>query len=633
MERALIGLLLGLSLTVVYPARAAATASVHTFVLVIANNRSTTNALPDLQYADDDGARYYRLFRSLAHEPDIELLTSFDRASARTYGALGERARPPNQRELLAARDRLLHAIVRARTAGEKTVLYVLYAGHGEMLDGRGLLDLEDTQIDGAFVERELLDPLPADAKHVVLDSCNSFFVMNPRKPGGKRWATPKDMAFGFSARHPEVGLFLSTNSESEVYEWSELESGVFSHEVRSGLSGGADADHDGIVSYLELAGFIDRANRGIARETLRPQLFFRGPGGDARASLFPVASMRGRRVVLGAGEQRLWIKTETGERLLDLHKEAVPVTLVVPEGERGPLTVYEQHKTAEQRLAVREQTIPTGDDTVQLVSLPEGTPPILAARGNALFGSLFSEAFGPAALAAYTRETQSEPEPVFGLTSADLTRMHNYLGSLSELGRTRRVFAGAGYLAAAAITGSITTALAVQPDRRDSLDTIACTAALSAISLGMGLKLTLQQSSGERALRVFEGELSRHKQGARAFVETDRLLAEMVERERRTRLTIAIAYQVAAGIALAGAVATVLDDAHGEREHRARALDAAVLFSEAAVFATVGVLARVFETPTERTLNLYRKDPGLQLRLGASASSHAVQLGLNGAF
>jgi hypothetical protein len=64
-----------------------------------------------------------------------------------------------------------------------------------------------------------------------VLDSCNSFFVIDPRKPGGRRWATPKDMALGFSARHPDVGLFLSTNSDSEIFEWSAIESGVFSHE------------------------------------------------------------------------------------------------------------------------------------------------------------------------------------------------------------------------------------------------------------------------------------------------------------------------------------------------------------------------------------------------------------------
>jgi len=43
------------------------------------------------------------------------------------------------------------------------------------------------------------------------------------------------------------VGVFLSTSAESEVFGWSELQSGVFSHAVRSGLMGAADANHDGI--------------------------------------------------------------------------------------------------------------------------------------------------------------------------------------------------------------------------------------------------------------------------------------------------------------------------------------------------------------------------------------------------
>ena len=87
-------------------------------------------------------------------------------------------------------------------------------------------------------------------------------------------------MAFGFSARHPEVGLFLSTNSDSDVFEWSEIESGVFSHEVRSGFSGGADVNADGDVSYQELAGFVERANTGIVRPALAPASLLPRSGG-----------------------------------------------------------------------------------------------------------------------------------------------------------------------------------------------------------------------------------------------------------------------------------------------------------------------------------------------------------------
>jgi len=43
------------------------------FALVVANNRSVSMALPDLQYADDDAARYYRLFRARGGDGSVEL--------------------------------------------------------------------------------------------------------------------------------------------------------------------------------------------------------------------------------------------------------------------------------------------------------------------------------------------------------------------------------------------------------------------------------------------------------------------------------------------------------------------------------------------------------------------------------
>jgi len=296
-----------------------------TLALVVTNNRSTTLALPDLQYADDDGARYYRLFRSVADKDSVVLLTTFDRSSAAAYPDLADTARPPTRTAIEDAVARLASAAQAARKNGDKTTFYFVYAGHGDVENGRGFIDLEDGPIDGQFIESAIIERIAADTKHVLLDSCNSFFVMNPRKPGGRRWATPKDMALGFAKRHPEVGLFLSTNSDAEVFEWSELESGVFSHEVRSGLSGAADVDGDGQVSYSELAGFVDQANSHIARDTLRPHIYYRGPNGESTVALFAPAKAVGRRLTLGEGSVRLWIKSASGERLLDLHKENPP--------------------------------------------------------------------------------------------------------------------------------------------------------------------------------------------------------------------------------------------------------------------------------------------------------------------
>ena len=68
--------------SVLLPNLAAASPAAHVFALVVTNNKSVNLSQPDLQYADDDGARYYQLFRSLAAEQDVVLLTTFDRASA-----------------------------------------------------------------------------------------------------------------------------------------------------------------------------------------------------------------------------------------------------------------------------------------------------------------------------------------------------------------------------------------------------------------------------------------------------------------------------------------------------------------------------------------------------------------------
>src|SRR5690348_13179909 len=106
--------------------------------------------------------------------------------------------------------------------------------------------------------------------------------------------STPRDMEFGFTKRHPNVGMFLSTSSEQDVYEWSTLESGIFSYEVRSGLSGAADADADGKASYAELGGYIESANRGLVSQQFRPHVYYRGPGGEKTADLLASRTLSG---------------------------------------------------------------------------------------------------------------------------------------------------------------------------------------------------------------------------------------------------------------------------------------------------------------------------------------------------
>src|SRR5439155_7414185 len=80
---------------------------------------------------------------------------------------------------------------------------------------------------------------------------------------------------------HPEVGALISGSREVETHEWSGLESGVFSHEIRSALLGAADADGDGVLRYSEIAAFVSAANEGLADPRAKVEVFARPPQVD----------------------------------------------------------------------------------------------------------------------------------------------------------------------------------------------------------------------------------------------------------------------------------------------------------------------------------------------------------------
>lgn len=605
----------------------------HVFALIVTNNKSVRLAQPDLQYADDDGARYYQLFRAVTTEQDVVLLTSFDRASAAVYSDLASITRPPTRSQVELASTRLGEAVAQAKRRGEQTVVYFVYAGHGDMDEGRGYLELEDGRIDGTFIERQILDRISADTKHLVLDSCNSFFVINPRKPGGRRWATPKDMALGFSARHPEVGLFLSTNSDSEVFEWSEIESGVFSHEVRSGLTGAADVNGDGTISYSELAGFVESANSGIAREVLRPHVFYRGPRGDAHASLFPTAAMTGRKISLANAASRLWIKNATGGRVLDVHKESGPMTLVVPGALDQELFFYEEKNGSATHTApeLLERRIAPGTEPVQMAALVAQAPDV-SARGDRLFGSLFAAPYGPVAYAQYLKQAAAAPEPVYGLTDADLSRMHNYLSAMAGQDRATRRYLAVTMIGFGSIAGSVAVGASIdRHDRQTYPLPIAVAGILGAGLIGGGLYYSLSPSSGERALTTFEQELAATKgNGALAFVKTEEWLTKMAARERRMR-NVGFWTIEAIGLGVATlATASALSPPADSENH---AILPAMLYTEAAYLMVAGLLFRSMDTPTERMLHLYHEDPSLKLHVGMTPAPGGMAFGLSGAF
>ena len=637
MERTLRAATLPLLLCLVPSTAAFAAESTRTFALVVTNNRSSSLTMPDLQYADDDGARYYRLFRSVAEADSVVLLTTFDRASAAAYPELAGVAKAPTRAAVETAVRQISAAVKSAHEDGAKTTFYFVYAGHGDVEEGRGTIDLEDGRVDGQFIERAIIENIPADTKHVLLDSCDSFFVLNPRKPGGRRWATPKDMALGFSKRHPEVGLFLSTNSDAEVFEWSELESGVFSHELRSGLSGAADVDGDGSVSYAEAAGFVDQANQRITRDNLRPHIYFRGPSGDATRPLFSSGAAAGRRLVLGEGAMRLWVKNDTGERLLDLHKEKEPLTVVLPGPAAQAVSIYVEHQPAKEdgRPLVIERAAPAGDGEIHLANLTTAEP-ALAARGDRLFGSIFAVPYGRVAYAKFVAVNVSETNVVYGVSDTDVLRMQNYITAMAESDRQMRKLAGGIFLGAGATIAATAIASYADTPRYGTGGTRGGAifgASLGTLLLGGGVARLLIPTSGESALEVFKAEVASAQNKPVAFAKTEEALEKIARRDRMGRNFGFWYYEALAASGITVATMALAKPSWFGND-KLQPSSAALLYGLSGMLAAGGFAIRfAFETPTERLLKLYRSDPGLKVQVGIAPTPSGGMVGLSGQF
>jgi len=392
-----------LSLALAAPAAAPVSTDAASLVLIVASNRGVRAGRAPLQYADDDGAKYHEVFATIAGEENTILLADFDRDTARLFPRLLEKARSPSRAQLDRAVSRLAARSAELRRAGRAVRFHFVFAGHGDVDGGRGFLELSDGPFTADDLQR-LLRAVGASESHVILDSCNSFFVVNPRKPGGRRFPTPRDAAEALARRLPDVGVFLSTSAQADVYEWSELQSGVFSHAVRSGLMGAADASGDGGVSYEELAAFVDTAVAAIKNPNFRPRVFARGPNGEDERAILDLPSARTALVVDDAGPVRLAVRDLDGLRWLDAHAEAASVLrLWFPPSVSQRLEIDRLAGGEAGVLVEATLRLPAASERpVRLAALAPSAP-VLAMRGaGEIFRALFARPFGPAALASW---------------------------------------------------------------------------------------------------------------------------------------------------------------------------------------------------------------------------------------
>ncbi|MFL5304305.1 MAG: hypothetical protein ACJ8F1_03790 [Polyangia bacterium] len=364
------------------------------FALIIGVNASPDPDVRPLQYADDDAARYLDLFRALGAR--TYLLTRLDENTRRLHPQAAAEAQPARREDLQRAVAALARDVAQARARGVRSVLYVIYAGHGDVRDEKPYLTLEDGRLEGPALISEIVGPAAADQNHLIIDACQAYLLAFQRGPGGTRRAVHGFVELEAASRNGRIGYLLSSSATGETHEWAGFEAGVFSHEVRSGLYGAADADGDGVVTYTELAAFVTRANADIVSARFRPQIVARAPaGGDA---LLDLRSRAGRQMRFDGpdADAHYLLEDAQGVRLLDFHGGAhAPVHLVRP-AVVGPLYLRRVADGA-------ERTIQPGDAVVQLDALPV-EPARAAVRGAAqhAFNTLFAEPFDGAAVTQY---------------------------------------------------------------------------------------------------------------------------------------------------------------------------------------------------------------------------------------
>jgi len=309
------------------------TAGTAVFALIIGVNQSPDRDLLPLRYADDDAARYRDLFHELGAR--THLLASLDENTRRLHADAASEAAPARADQLARAVDAIAAEIGAARRSGRRTALYVLYAGHGGEDGQTGYVTLEDARLTGPDLLDRVFDRIGADENHLVVDACSAYLLVLGRGQGGERRAL-----HGFARQGPalleraDIGLLLSTSSGRESHEWAAFQAGVFSHEVRSGMFGAADASGDGIIDYAEMAAFVHRANESVPNERYRPELFWRAPRGGA--PLLDLRAALARRVeISGAEADHYYLEDPRGVRLADFHNgTTLKVRLVRPRSE-----------------------------------------------------------------------------------------------------------------------------------------------------------------------------------------------------------------------------------------------------------------------------------------------------------
>ena len=379
------------------------------FALVIGSNATLDSSADPLRFADDDAASMAELLGEVGY--DVALVTTLDAESQALHPELVRGAIDPSPEGLRTAWEDLRE---RMAAAGGDAELLIYYSGHGDVgPDGQGYLTLSGGKLTRNQLFAEILESSPAKHNHVLIDACRSEQFVLTR---GKTW---KNDRTGADARedvgrylgknhlggHPDTGVIVAHSADQQTHEWERYRGGIFTHQLLSGLRGGADLNGDGAVEYSELGAFVAAANSGVKDPRARLAVTVRPPAQDQRRPVLRHDSIASQRVLyFPAGEdKRLYtLEDSRGVRLADLRRAGdQPGYLRLPDGD-----VFVSRRTADGSGDAQEATIPA--DARGVVELPEigFSRTQRAARGaldQAFRAGLFATPYGPGYYSGYT--------------------------------------------------------------------------------------------------------------------------------------------------------------------------------------------------------------------------------------
>lgn len=266
--------------------------------------------LPALRSVSQDVIRMHELLSILAPRATF-VLARLDEVERRLHPELAPL--PPTPANLRAAVEAIA-ADIEASPASADVYLYYTGHGHRSLQDGvaRTHLFLEPDPaateeparsgvVDGRVLSElafARLGVLPDTKVHVVVDACQSYFLLETRGLGPARRVPkriPEEPALEhqFIAAHPRLGAILATNGGQATFERPDL-GGLFSFAVRSAALGLGDLDGDGSISYGEM-GYVIR--QVLAGQAGGGQPAVVGVGGDDRAPFIDYRRARAARI------------------------------------------------------------------------------------------------------------------------------------------------------------------------------------------------------------------------------------------------------------------------------------------------------------------------------------------------